>query len=86
MKKVFVEPEMQIIELNLHENIAASGQIVVGYNFLSQMLTCTVVYTGKTVFEVTAIEAEGCAVYASPKARSIMMFYPREEVVPHFRR
>lgn len=86
MKKVFVEPEMQIIELNLHENIASSEQILVGYNFLTLMLTCTVVYTGKTVWQVTETEAEGCAVYASAKARSITMFYPREEVLPHFKR
>lgn len=86
MKKVFVEPEMHKIELNLQENIAASGQTIIGYNFLSQMLTCTVMYTGKTVFQVTATEAEGCAVYASSKARTVVRFYPIEQVAPNFKR
>ena len=84
MKKVFVEPEMQIIELNLHENIAASEQIIIGYNFLTEMFTCNVVYTGKKIFEVTQVEANTCAVYA--QARSLMRFYPIEEVRPYFRR
>ena len=86
MKKVFVEPEMQIIELNLHENIAASGQTIIGYNFLTEMFTCNVVYTGKKIFEVTQEEANLCAVYAQAKSRSLMIFYPIEQVRPHFRR
>ena len=84
MKKVFVEPEMQIIQLNLQENIAASGQTIIGYNFLSEMLVCHVVYTGKTIFNVSQEEANTCAVYA--QARSIMRFYPKEQVLPYFRR
>ena len=89
MKKVFVEPEMQIIELNLHENIAASGQTIIGYNFLSEMLFCPIVYTGKFITDVangtlTMAEANKCAVYA--QTRSLMRFYPIEEVRPYFRR
>ena len=89
MKKVFVEPEMQVIELNLQENIAASGQTLIGYNFLSEMLYCPIVYTGKYITDVisgnlTLEEANQCAVYA--QTRSIMRFYPKEEVLPYFRR
>ena len=89
MKKVFVEPEMQIIELNLHENIAASGQTIIGYNFLSEMLYCPIVYTQKYITDfatgkLTMAEANTCAVYA--QARSIMRFYPKEEVLPYLRR
>ena len=88
MKKVFVEPEMQVIELNLQENIAASGQTIIGYNFLSEMLFCPIVYTGKFISDVasgklTMAEANTCAVYA--QTRSIMRFYPKEEVLPYFR-
>lgn len=84
MKKVFVEPEMQIIQLNLQENIAASGPTIIGYNFLSEMLVCPVVYTGKTIFNVSQEEANTCAVYA--QAKGIMRFYPKEQVLPYFRR
>ena len=91
MKKVFVEPEMHKIELNLQENIAASGQTIIGYNFLSEMLFCPIVYTGKYITDVasgnlTMEEANKCAVYAQTKARSLMRFYPKEEVLPYFRR
>ena len=89
MKKVFVEPEMQIIELNLHENIAASGQTIIGYNFLTEMLYCPIVHTQKYITDfstgkLTMAEANTCAVYA--QARSLMRFYPIEEVRPYFRR
>lgn len=91
MKKVFVEPEMQIIELNLHENIAASGQTIIGYNFLTEMPACPIVYTGKVIMDfatgkLTIEEANTCAVYAQAKSRSLMRFYPIEEVLPYFRR
>jgi hypothetical protein len=43
MKKVFVEPEMQIIELNLQENIAASTQESLGYYFTVSLFSCTIV-------------------------------------------
>lgn len=84
MKKVFVEPKMQIIELNLNENIAVSEQISMGYYFKVTLFTCTIVETGKKVGEVSEQEAEMCLV--SSYARSIMQFYSREEVLPHFRR
>lgn len=84
MKKVFVEPKMQIIELNLNENIAVSEQINMGYYFKVTLFTCTIVETGRFVGQVSEQEAEMCLV--SSNARSIMQFYSREEVLPHFRR
>lgn len=84
MKKVFIEPEMQKIELNLRENIAASQEISMGYYFKVTLFSCTIVSTNKFVSQVTESEAAVCI--ASPLARSIMEFYPREQVLPHFRR
>ena len=85
MKKLFVEPEMQIIELNLQENIAASMQVSMGYYFLVSLFSCHIVDTGKYVREIyDENEAIGCL--TSFGARSVMMFYPREEVIPHFGR
>lgn len=86
MKKVFVEPEMHRIELNLQENIATSNQQVsMGYYFLTSLFGCHIMNTGKYVGEIVdENEAIGCL--ASSGMRSVMMFYPREEVVPHFRR
>ena len=84
MKKIFVEPEMQRIELNLQENIATSEEISMGYYFKVSLFGCTIVETGKKVGDVTEQEAEICLV--SSNARSVIYFYPREEVIPHFRR
>ena len=84
MKKVFVEPEMKIIELNLYENIAASTQISMGYYFLTSLSGCHIVNTGKYVGEIVdENEAIGCL---SSGMRSVMRFYPRKEVVPYFKR
>ena len=84
MKKVFVEPEMQIIQLNLQENIAASTQASMGYYFMVSLFNCHIVTTKKYVGEVTEQEAVACLV--SNFARSVLTFYPREQVLPHFRR
>ena len=84
MKKVFVEPEMQKIELNLRENIAVSQQVNMGYYFTVSLFGCTIVTTGKHVSNITEAEAVACLV--SSRTRSIMQFYPREEVIPHFKR
>lgn len=84
MKKVFIEPDMQKIELNLRENIAASTQVNMGYYFTVSLFGCTIVTTGKKVADVTEEEAVACLV--SSQTRSIMQFYPREEVIPHFKR
>ena len=43
MKKVFVEPSMRKIELNLSENIAESGKIVEkGFYFLYHWWECSI--------------------------------------------
>ena len=89
MKKIFVEPALHRIELNLRENIAASEgggnqEVNMGYYFTTTLFTCTIVTTGKTVGQVTEKEAEVCLV--SSNTRSLRMFYPREDVLPHFKR
>ena len=84
MKKVFIEPDMQKIELNLHENIASSTVVNMGYYFTTSLFSCTIVSTGKFVGEVTENEALVCL--AAGNMRSIRIFVPREEVLPHFRR
>ena len=84
MKKVFIEPEMQKIELNLRENIAASQEVNMGYYFTVSLFSCNIVSTGQKVFDVTEEEAAVCLV--SAKSRNIMKFYTREEVLPHFKR
>ena len=84
MKKVFIEPEMQKIELNLRENIATSNEMSMGYYFQVSLFACHIVSTGKFVGQVSEAEAAVCLV--STKSRNIMEFYPREEVLPHFKR
>ena len=84
MKKVFVEPDMQKIELNLRENIAVSQQVNMGYYFTVSLFSCFIVSTGKYVGQVTEDEAAVCLV--STRSRSVMQFYTREEVLPHFKR
>lgn len=85
MKKVFVEPEIKRIELNMKENIASSPGNRVDYSFTTGLFDCTVVTTGKKVFELNNTEAEVCLV--NPKAKiGGIMFYPEDEVKPYFRR
>lgn len=86
MKKVFVEPEMHRIELNLQENIATSNQQVsMGYYFNVSLWACTIQSTGRKLSEgVTEKEAEPCLVITV--MRSLGMIIPREEVLPHFKR
>ena len=51
MKKVFVEPEMKKIELNLNENIATSiSNIEFGFVFWYEWNTCVVHDTGVFIF------------------------------------
>ena len=52
MKKIFVEPSMKKIELNLSENIAESAGVVInGFYFNHEFLACTVQYSGKRLSE-----------------------------------
>ena len=62
MKKVFVEPIMMKIELNLSENIAESGSDMYGLHFLNHWTRCTVQTTEKTMEFVSVAEAitKGC--------------------------
>ena len=83
MKKVFLEPEMRKIELNLRENIATSSQISMGYYFNVSLFSCTIQSTNKFVGQVTEQEAAVCLVSAN--TRSLGMIIPREEVLPYFR-
>jgi len=65
MKKVFVEPEMKKIELNLKENIAVSGEVI-GYHFLQFMTKCTIQYTDFTIYhEFSDDQVAGCLIYAN---------------------
>ena len=85
MKKIFIEPEMQKIELNLHENIAASSEVSMGYYFNVSLWMCTIQDTGKKLSDgVTEAESVGCLV--TNGKRSLGMIIPREEVLPHFKR
>ena len=83
MKKVFQEPDVRRIELNLRENIATSSQISMGYYFNVSLFSCTIQTTGKFVGQVTEQEAAVCLV--SNNMRSLGMIIHREEVLPHFR-
>lgn len=90
MKKIFVEPALHRIELNLRENIAASGDpgsdpvISMGYYFNVSLFGCTIQSTNKYVGEVTEEEAVVCLV--ANGARALGMIIPREDVLPHFKR
>ena len=84
MKKNFFEPELQRIELNLHENIATSTQTGMGYYFTTTLFACNVVNTGKLVFDVTEAEAAACLITGA--MRTVLKFYPVDEVRPHFKK
>ena len=84
MKKKFFEPELQRIELNLHENIATSVQVNMGYYFTTSLFGCTIVTTGKLVGEITETEATACLI--SGAMRTVLQFYPVDEVRPYFKK
>ena len=68
MKKVFVEPEMKKIELNLNENIANSGDIL-GYHFLTTIRGCTIQDTGFFIWDdFQDSEVSSCLMYASNRS------------------
>ena len=89
MKKVFVEPEMKKIELNLSENIAESHKIVFsGFYFNEQFLACTVQYSGKKLSEgvpddqllACYAESDGATTYSRGR-----VFVPEETVRMYIR-
>ena len=94
MKKVFVEPKMQRIELNLRENIAASGgpeedpDSSIHIKLLSEtwnVTGCTVQYTGKLIFNCNESDLQSCIV-RNINTRSAGSFLPLEEALPYIRR
>lgn len=84
MKKVFVEPEMRKIELNLSENIATSVEQSMGYLFFVTLFSCTIQDTGKLLIQdqVTEAEAENCRINAN--ARVAGRIVPQKDVRPYF--
>lgn len=65
MKKVFVEPQMSKIELNLNENIAESGSDYKGLHFNAYYEVCTIQTTTYTIkdnayiYELLACMSDG---------------------------
>ena len=85
MKKVFVEPEMKKIELNMRENIAASGGIL-GYHFLTTMRGCTIQNTGFYIWDdFQDSQVSSCLIYASA-ASTYGTVVPEAEVRLYMRR
>ena len=84
MKKVFVEPKIKRIELNMKENIASSLEYSMGYYFTHSLFNCTIVTTGKTVSGVTEAEAEVCRMNGNAKIGGGTIV-PASEVRPYFR-
>lgn len=85
MKKVFVEPEMRKLELNLNENIAASGDIL-GYHFLTTMRSCTIQDTGFFIWDnFSDMQVSSCLIYAS-EARTAGTVVPQAQVRLYMRK
>ena len=85
MKKLFVEPTIKKIELNLSENIASSGEII-GYHFLSTMRGCTIQDTGFYIYDdFTDDQVSSCLIYAS-SASSVGTIVPEAEVRLYMRK
>lgn len=85
MKKVFVEPQIKRIELNMKENIASSVEQNMGYYFTYTLFNCTIVSTGKMVGAVTPEEAIVCMMNPKTKIGGGTIV-SENEVRPHFRR
>ena len=93
MKKVFAEPEMQIIELNLCENIAASGGTgeeedegihLKLWSDMTHLSSCTVQYTGKLLWNCDENDLQSCMV--KNNTRSFGTVIPIEEALPYINR
>lgn len=85
MKKIFVEPRIKRIELNLKENIASSNQGAVSYHVLADNLfTCTLQNTGELMMDLMNAGRhdliETCKVYLNSNARIYGKLIPEEEV------
>lgn len=90
MKKIFFEPEVQKIELNLRENIAASemGSDMFVKVLQANYFSCTVQRTGKLIFNCTESDLKTCTVYGSAGAavRSLEKTFPLRELLPYIKR
>lgn len=84
MKKIFVEPKIQRIDLNLKENIAASGGSTASYHVLvDSMFTCTLQNTGEYMLNLMMQNKldliETCKVYVNSNAKIYGALIPEEE-------
>ncbi len=89
MKKIFFEPEVQKIELNLRENIAASetsGDMFVKV-LQANYFSCTVHRTGKLIFNCTESDLKTCTVYGSAGTAvwSLERTFPVRELLPYIK-
>ena len=90
MKKVFVEPEIKKIELNLSENIAQSGTNQgtdeIGFHFWYHWTNCTVQYSNKFITQGVP-ESELWACYADESTMRMRggMIVPEETVRRYMR-
>lgn len=92
MKKTFFEPEVQKIELNLRENIAASepsGDMYVKV-LQDNYFTCTVHNTQKLIFNCTEADLRSCTIYGSAATATATWrrekTYPLKELLPYIER
>lgn len=91
MKKIFFEPEVQKIELNLRENIATSetsGDMFVKV-LQSNYFSCTVHRTGKLIFNCTESDLKTCTVYGSAGEATVWRLertFPLRELLPYIKR
>ena len=90
MKKTFFEPEVQKIELNLRENIAASESDDNMFVKVMQAsyFSCTVHSTGKLIFNCTESDLKTCTVYGSAGGATVWSqekTFPLRELLPYIK-
>ena len=89
MKKVFIEPQIKKIELNLKENIADSSILVDGFRVRHEdMYNCVIVDTGFTIWGIggsTQERIEFCRGRGMSGSRSREVIVPEEEVMKYLR-
>lgn len=89
MKKTFFEPEVQKIELNLRENIAASEADNMFVKVMqASYFSCTVHSTGKLIFNCTESDLKTCTVYGSAAAAvwRLERTFPLRDLLPYIKR
>lgn len=92
MRKVFIEPALQKIELNLRENIASSSDEDDGHMYIKVLkgdyFSCFVMNTGKLIFAgLSEAELQSCTVYGADSAAkwSYGRNIPMEELRPYIK-